>query len=82
MRVSPTYQRQGLGGMLLEWGLKEAREREKRVVLISSPMGRGLYERNGFKSVTEFVIDLGKFGGEGIYTPSAMVWNGERGKGA
>jgi predicted N-acetyltransferase YhbS len=81
MHVNPAYQKQGLGKMLLDWGLQKAREKGKRVFLLASPTGKRLYEKNGFTVFEEGKLDLAIFGGEGEYTQSVIVWEGDGGEG-
>ena len=49
--IDPPYQRKGLGKILLNWGLDRAKIEASRAYLESSPMGKSLYERCGFKVV-------------------------------
>jgi len=56
--VDPSYQRQGIGQNLLNWGVEVA-DRENLVSwLFSRPAGSRLYEKNGWKAIqtTEFEI--------------------------
>ena len=46
--VSPQCQRQGIGKMLLEWGMHEADEQGVPIVMGASPVGEGLYRKCGF----------------------------------
>jgi predicted N-acetyltransferase YhbS len=76
MRVLPDYQGRGLGDMLLRWELKKAELSSKRIFLLSSPEGRGLYAKHGFETVSTVTMDLEEYGAQGVYTQSAMVWTG------
>jgi GNAT superfamily N-acetyltransferase len=51
LMVDPSYQRQGIGQKLLDWGIETA-DREGIVAwLFCRPPGYKLYERNGYKVV-------------------------------
>jgi len=76
MRVLPEYERKGLGRMMLEWGLERAKVIQKRIFLLASPEGRGLYEKYGFRTEEEILMPLEKYGEEGMYVQSAMIWDG------
>ena len=67
MTVSPPYQRQGIGGKMLRWGLDHAERERIPVTLEASVAGQSLYEKFGFKTVARSRIreDL-----EGV----AMLW--------
>ncbi|KAJ9131741.1 hypothetical protein NKR23_g11589 [Pleurostoma richardsiae] len=51
--VSPSYQRRGVGRMLLHWGLERAEQDGKDVYLLASPSGRFLYSSVGFEEVAQ-----------------------------
>ncbi|KAE9365665.1 hypothetical protein N431DRAFT_353757 [Stipitochalara longipes BDJ] len=75
MRILPAYQGRGLGGMLLRWGLERANHLGKRIFLLSSPEGKYLYAKYGFETVGTVIMDLEKYGGQGTYAQTAMIWN-------
>jgi len=79
MRTLPSYQNQGLGGMLLKWGIQQAEKLGKRIFLVASPEGKKLYEKNGFVSIGEVKMDLSEWNphGEGVYVQTAMLWDGK-----
>jgi predicted N-acetyltransferase YhbS len=65
--VSPKYQRQGIGAMLFEEGLKRADEAGLQVVLGASPDGLGLYKRYGFVEFEVMDFKLWEYeGGAGL----------------
>lgn len=72
MYVDPDYQRRGLGQMLLNWGLNQARTEHVPIVTKSSPVGVYLYERNGFKSFEEQHFDA--FFDPGHKGMHSMIW--------
>lgn len=65
--VSPECQRQGIGTILLEDGLKEADELGLQCVLGASPEGLGLYKKHGFSEFKNMSLNLWEYeGGEGM----------------
>jgi GNAT superfamily N-acetyltransferase len=71
--VLPEYQRQGIGSLLLEWGKRRADELQAKVWITSTPQGVKAYEKNGWVVKGRYDIDLGKHGGEGLYSRAWMV---------
>jgi predicted N-acetyltransferase YhbS len=61
LSVDPTYQHQGVGSMLVQWGCKEADTHGRDSFLISSPAGIRLYSKFGFKAVGEVHTQTGTF---------------------
>ena len=51
------WQGQGVGKKLVEWGQQIAREQWTPIAVRSSPVGRGFYERMGFKVIGWVSID-------------------------
>ena len=60
--VNPEYQRMGVGGKLLEWGLAEADREGVECWIDASPFGLGLYKKHGWKEVGYLDADLTKWG--------------------
>ncbi|KAI0117933.1 acyl-CoA N-acyltransferase [Nemania sp. FL0031] len=54
--TSPAYRRKGVGQQLMSWGIKKADEMGVEMFLDSTPMGRPLYEENGFVGVHDNLI--------------------------
>jgi GNAT superfamily N-acetyltransferase len=52
--VHPSYQGRGLASKLLKWGLDRADAEGVEAYLSSSPEGKPVYEKYGFKSVYTF----------------------------
>ena len=72
--VDPQWQRRGIGGLLMQWGKNKAREEGVPVGLTASPMGEGLYKREGFREV--YRVD----GSEAGIVP-VMMWEPEEMRG-
>lgn len=65
--VSPEYQRQGIGSLLLAEGLGKVDELGLQCVLGASPEGVELYRRFGFEEVAARELKLWEYeGGEGM----------------
>jgi GNAT superfamily N-acetyltransferase len=47
--IDPKYQRMGIGGLLVQWGINKADELGFDAIVESSVFGKGLYEKNGFE---------------------------------
>ncbi|KAL9131693.1 MAG: hypothetical protein Q9217_000434 [Psora testacea] len=47
--VNPSFQRRGIGALLIQWGKEQATKEKVPVGMSSSEMGSGLYIRQGFK---------------------------------
>ena len=71
--VHPEYQRQGIGSLLLDWGLKKADEMKARIWVASTPQAVSTYERNGWRVVERYDVMLEKYGGQGVYSRAWMV---------
>ena len=71
--VDPEYQRQGIGSLLLKWGVKKADELGANIWLTSTPKAASTYERNGWKVMERYEVDLGRHGGEGLYVRRWML---------
>ncbi|CZR63664.1 uncharacterized protein PAC_13561 [Phialocephala subalpina] len=74
MRVLPEHQGKGLGSLLLNWRLSEARKEKKKVFLMASPQGRGLYLKWGFRVLGEVNLRIADFLDEN----ELMEWRKER----
>ncbi|KAJ5923286.1 hypothetical protein N7454_008531 [Penicillium verhagenii] len=61
--VLPSHQRQGLGGLMVAFGVDEADERGLPAYTEASPEGLGLYLKHGFKEVDRVTVDLEQWGG-------------------
>lgn len=64
LAVRPSYQRQGLGSMLLKPVLEQADKEGKKVYITGSLEGLGLYTKFGWREVGEVVLDFRPYGGD------------------
>ncbi|KAF1845592.1 uncharacterized protein K460DRAFT_366449 [Cucurbitaria berberidis CBS 394.84] len=71
--TDPEHHRRGAGAMLIAWGLKKADNAQLPSYLESSPMGRPLYARMGFKPRYEEIWDLRKYGLQGMDKSTVMI---------
>ncbi|KAG4416885.1 hypothetical protein IFR04_009963 [Cadophora malorum] len=71
--VHPQYQRQGIASSLLELGTQEADRRKAKFWCTSTPQAVTTYEKSEWKVVETHDVDLGLYGGKGVYTRSWMV---------
>ncbi|KAE8441187.1 hypothetical protein EG329_005787 [Mollisiaceae sp. DMI_Dod_QoI] len=67
--VSPQWQRQGVGKLLLSEGISRAQEQHVIMGLSASPAGEKLYRKMGFQMLGDFTYHLGGEEGGGI-----MIW--------
>ncbi|KAK3337609.1 acyl-CoA N-acyltransferase [Cercophora scortea] len=56
LAVDPAYQGRGVGKMLLRWGMDQAAAEGKKTFLLATVEGRPLYEKQGFKVLSEFDV--------------------------
>jgi ribosomal protein S18 acetylase RimI-like enzyme len=56
--TDPAHQRRGAGSLLTEWGIKRARDDDKRLYLESTVEARSMYEKLGFKAVESLSMAL------------------------
>ena len=73
LMVLPTYQRRGLGTLLLRQGLQMADEVGAKTYLEASAKGASLYLRHGFKVVDDILIDMRPYGGSGVESEKCMM---------
>lgn len=71
--VLPSYQRRGIGDMLVREGLAFADRDGARTYVEASPMGLPLYLRHGWKEVDENVIDMRRYGLDRIESGKCLM---------
>ena len=71
--MHPDHHRKGIASLLLEWGKQRADELQTKIWLSSTPQAVPAYEKNGWEIKERYEVDLGKYGGEGIYSRAWMV---------
>ena len=57
MGLLSEYRGQGLGDMLMQWGMSKADELNMECILEASEYGLPLYARSGFQSIFSFVFN-------------------------
>ncbi|KAL9628505.1 MAG: hypothetical protein Q9164_007247 [Protoblastenia rupestris] len=55
--VDPSFQRRGIGGLLMKWGKEQATKEKVPLGLTSSTMGSGLYLKQGFKRYSTLRVE-------------------------
>ena len=60
--MRPEFQRKGLGGRLVEWGINKAEEKGLQVYIEATEQGLGLYLRYGMIEVDRVDVDLEPWG--------------------
>ena len=55
LAVDPKFQRRSVGRRLLRWGIRQADREGVPCGLCASPVGLGLYEREGFRKIETIV---------------------------
>ncbi|KAL8752177.1 MAG: hypothetical protein Q9184_005816 [Pyrenodesmia sp. 2 TL-2023] len=71
--VLPSYQRKGLGTMLIREGLAAADIDNARTYIEASPMGLGLYQKFGWKEIDDIIIDMRPHGGTGLASEKCLM---------
>ena len=71
--VHPDYQRKGVGTLLLQRGIERAEGAQANIWLTSTPQAVPTYLKNGWEVKEIQTIDLGEYGGEGIYNRAWML---------
>ena len=71
--TDPAHGRRGAGGLLIKWGVDEARKYKLPLYVESSRKGHELYKRYGFRDIESHEIDLSKFGATDPHLTWAMM---------
>ena len=56
--VAPKYQRQGVGGAIIQWGNQKADAQDLPCLVHSTPIAYGIYREEGWKEVGVINVDL------------------------
>lgn len=74
--TGPQYQRKGVAGALVEWGMAKAQEEGIPCAMTSSDIGQAVYERYGFKVVlwNEMPVSKGWRGGATLVWDPWRIW--------
>jgi GNAT superfamily N-acetyltransferase len=71
--VLPEYQKIGIGGAFLRWGIEKADASNARIYLEATMEGVPTYLRYGWKIVDEIQLDYTESGGEGSQKFALMI---------
>ena len=75
----PSHGGHGVAKALMLQLLSEADHHQLPCYLSASPTGRGLYRKLGFKELGGsdglIEVDMGDWGGQGMYRNTAMIWH-------
>ncbi|KAF7935144.1 uncharacterized protein EAE98_003189 [Botrytis deweyae] len=71
--VDPAYHKQGIGNLLLKWGLSMADKEGRKICLISTPQARIFYEKSGWLVKESLEINLDAYERSEIYQRSWMI---------
>jgi GNAT superfamily N-acetyltransferase len=64
LSTRPAHRRNGAASIMIRWGLEVADEHGVETYTEAHEGSKTLYEKFGFKTVGEFELDLGRYGGE------------------
>ncbi|KAK4561286.1 hypothetical protein LTR86_004603 [Recurvomyces mirabilis] len=67
------YRRKGAGGLILEWGLEQARKAGVPAFLEAAVGAKHLYESHGFKEIEKASIDCSDSGMPGVVVELAIM---------
>ncbi|KKK21143.1 hypothetical protein ARAM_006525 [Aspergillus rambellii] len=63
----------GCVSVILNWGIQQADASGAKIFLESSPQAHRLYTKYGWRDIDQSMINLGHFGGKGLYPLTIMV---------
>lgn len=84
LNVLPSYQRRGIGSMLMDWGNAKQEELGLPGFIVASDQGYGLYLKHGYQETERWEFDMAEWahlGGSGWYRNVYLVrgmWGEER----
>ncbi|PHH78504.1 hypothetical protein CDD82_3013 [Ophiocordyceps australis] len=74
MTTKKSHRRRGIATTLMQWAMEMATRRQLPIYCEASADGHGLYKHLGWEVVESWSVDMGQYGGEGIYTEWGMRW--------
>ena len=74
LHTDPKHQGRGAGGMLVRWGVEEARRRGVPAYLESSEAGHSLYRKYGFRDLELQSLDFSRWGATQKHNTWAMIY--------
>lgn len=72
LHTHPDHQGRGAASMMLKWGAAEADRLGLVSYLEASPVGKKLYEKNGFQELETVRVDFSKWGGPAEFSTALM----------
>ncbi|CAD6567379.1 MAG: hypothetical protein ASARMPREDX12_000232 [Alectoria sarmentosa] len=79
LAVHPDNRGQGIGSMLVQNGIREARKLGLDVFVHGMKAGLGVYKRTGFRLVDQMILNDSEYGGKGEYGSYFLVNEAEKG---
>ncbi|KAI1376341.1 acyl-CoA N-acyltransferase [Hypoxylon crocopeplum] len=73
LHTDPKHQGRGAGGILVKWGVEEARKLGFITYLESSESGHALYKKCGFRDVECLTLDMSKWGATEKHNTWSMI---------
>ncbi|RDA86717.1 hypothetical protein CP532_4165 [Ophiocordyceps camponoti-leonardi (nom. inval.)] len=73
MYIKKPYQRHGLGTSLMAWATEYAASKKLPIYAEASEAGEAFYKHLGWKTVGKYSVDMGLYGGEGVYVEEALM---------
>ncbi|TGO18421.1 hypothetical protein BTUL_0010g00910 [Botrytis tulipae] len=71
--VDSAYHKQGIGNMLLQWGLSIADKKGRKICLVSTPQARIFYEKSGWLVKENLEINLETYERNEMYRRNWMI---------
>ncbi|RFU35701.1 hypothetical protein B7463_g724, partial [Scytalidium lignicola] len=79
--TDPRHTGRGCASMLLKWGIEKVDNLNAQIYLEATPAAYPMYRKYGWEEVDRFMLDLGKYGGEGLHPVPAMIREPRKGEG-
>ncbi|KAI2619375.1 acyl-CoA N-acyltransferase [Hypomontagnella submonticulosa] len=75
LHTDPKHQGRGAGGMLVTWGVDEARKLGLIAYLESTEAGHSVYAKCGFRDVECMSLDMSKWGATEMHNTWSMIYD-------